>query len=235
MNKENITLELLFNMNNYNINIVKKPWGYEYLAYENDNVALWFLYIKHTHSTSLHCHPKKTTGLILLEGKAEVSFLNSSTILNPTNKVMIRKGLFHSTKAIDERGAWVFEIETPVDKQDLVRFRDSYGREGKPYEDSTYEIPKAEDCLWIEENSKIYSFANCLLEVKNINSIEELLNIEDNLNIMFLKGGLLADYDQKVAGPGDVVISSTIKQLTEVFTKVSPDTLIMIFKKINNG
>jgi hypothetical protein len=222
-------------MNNYNINIVKKPWGYEYLAYENDNVALWFLYIKHTHSTSLHCHPKKTTGLILLDGKAEVSFLNSSTILNPTNKVMIRKGLFHSTNAIDERGAWVCEIETPVDKQDLVRFRDSYGREGKPYEDSTHEIPKAEDCLWIEENSKIYSFANCLLEVKNINSIEELLNIEDNLNIMFLKGGLLADYDQKVAGPGDVVISSTIKQLTEVFTKVSPNTLIMIFKKINNG
>jgi hypothetical protein len=49
---------------------------------------------------------------------------------------------------------------------------------------------------------------------------------------MFLKGGLLADYDQKVAGPGDIVISSTIKQLTEVFTKVSPDTLIMIFKKL---
>jgi mannose-6-phosphate isomerase-like protein (cupin superfamily) len=218
-------------MNNYNTNIVKKPWGYEYLAYENDNVALWFLYIKHTHSTSLHCHPKKTTGLILLDGKAEVSFLNSSTILNPTNKVMIRKGLFHSTKATDERGAWVFEIETPVDKQDLVRFRDSYGREGKPYEDSTHEIPKAEDCLWIEESSKTYSFANCLLEVKNINNIEELLDIEDNLNIMFLKGGLLADYDQKVAGPGDIVISSTIKQLTEVFTKISPNTLIMIFKK----
>jgi len=222
-------------MSNYNTNIVKKPWGYEYLAYENENVALWFLYIKHTHSTSLHCHPNKTTGLILLDGKAEVSFLNSSTILNPTNKVMIRKGLFHSTKATDERGAWVFEIETPVDKQDLVRFRDSYGREGKPYEDSTHEIPKVEDCLWIEESSKAYLFANCILEVKNITNIEELLNIEDNLNIMFLKGGLLADYNQKVAGPGDIVISSTIKQLTEVFTKVSPDTLIMIFKKINNG
>ena len=55
---------------NYDINVVKKPWGYEYLAYENENVALWFLHIKHTHSTSLHCHPKKTTGLVLLDGKA---------------------------------------------------------------------------------------------------------------------------------------------------------------------
>ena len=56
----------------YDSTIVKKPWGYEYLAYENNHVALWLLYIKHTHSTSLHCHPNKTTGLILLDGEAEV-------------------------------------------------------------------------------------------------------------------------------------------------------------------
>ena len=29
----------------YENNIVKKPWGYEYLAYQNDKVGLWFLYI----------------------------------------------------------------------------------------------------------------------------------------------------------------------------------------------
>jgi len=234
MNKENITQELLSNMSNYNTNIVKKPWGYEYLAYENKDVALWFLYIKPEHSTSLHCHPNKTTGLILLEGQAETSFLNSTNRLNPTDKVMIRKGLFHSTKAIGDKGAYVFEIETPVDKQDLVRFKDSYGREGKPYEDETFEIPKAEDCLWIKEIPNVYNFANCVLEVKNIVNINEFLNIEDSLNVMFLKGGLLTDYNQKVAGPGDIVISSTIKQLTEVFKKVSEDTLVMIFKKINN-
>ena len=81
----------------YESTIVKKPWGYEYLAYENEHVALWFLYIKHTHSTSLHCHPKKTTGLTLLDGQAEVSFFNHTNKLNPGNKVMIRKGLFHTT------------------------------------------------------------------------------------------------------------------------------------------
>ena len=80
---------------NYDINVVKKPWGYEYLAYENEHVAIWFLHIKHTHSTSLHCHPKKTTGLVLLDGKAEVSFFNHTNVLSPGDKVMIRKGLFH--------------------------------------------------------------------------------------------------------------------------------------------
>jgi mannose-6-phosphate isomerase-like protein (cupin superfamily) len=220
-------------MSNYNTNIVKKPWGYEYLAYENEYVAIWFLYIKHNHATSFHCHPNKTTGLILLDGQAETSFLNNTNKLNPTNKIMIRKGLFHSTKATDERGAWIFEIETPVDKQDLVRFKDSYGREGKPYEDETFEIPKAEDCLWIKNTPEIYNFANCILDVKNITDVNEFTDIDDSLNVMFLKGGLITDYDQKVAGPGDIVLSSTIKELTEVFKKVDPSTLIMIIKQQN--
>jgi mannose-6-phosphate isomerase-like protein (cupin superfamily) len=215
-------------------NIVKKPWGYEYLVYENRDVALWFLYIKPEHSTSLHCHPKKTTGLILLDGEAEVSFVNNISKLNPGSKVMIRKGLFHSTKATNKKGAYVFEIETPVDKEDLVRFKDSYGREGKPYEDTTFEIPKAEDCLWIDD-SKNYNFSNCVLEVKNITDSSSFLEIDDSLNIMFLKGGLQSDYGQNVAGPGDIVTAKTIKQLMEVFKKIDPITLIMIIKPNNNG
>jgi mannose-6-phosphate isomerase-like protein (cupin superfamily) len=214
----------------YESTIVKKPWGYEYLAYENEHVALWFLCIKHTHSTSLHCHPKKTTGLVLLEGQAEVSFFNNTNKLNPGNKVMIRKGLFHSTKATSEKGAYVFEIESPVDKQDLVRFRDSYGREGKPYEDSTHEVPKAEECLWITDKPKDYNFANCILSVKKVTNVSMFELIDDKHNIIFLKGGLQADYGQNVAGPGDVVSSSVIKQLIEVFHKVDPETLIMIIK-----
>jgi mannose-6-phosphate isomerase-like protein (cupin superfamily) len=221
-------------MSNYNNNVVKKPWGYEYLVYENKDVALWFLYIKPEHSTSLHCHPKKTTGLVLLDGKAEVSFVSNTNKLTPGSKVMIRKGLFHSTKATSEKGAYVFEIETPVDKQDLVRFKDSYGREGKPYEDETFEIPKAEDCLWID-SFKNYDFANCILEIKNITDISLFLEIEDYYNVMFLKGGLQSDYSQNVAGPGDIVKSETIKQLIEVFKKVDPETTIMVIKNKNNG
>jgi quercetin dioxygenase-like cupin family protein len=129
-------------MSDYNTNIVKKPWGYEYLVYENKDVALWFLYIAPGQSTSMHCHPKKTTGLVLLDGEVEISFLADKRQLKSLDKVMIRRGLFHSTKATSENGAFVFEIETPVDKQDLVRLNDLYGRESKPYEDSTFEESK---------------------------------------------------------------------------------------------
>ena len=129
----------------YEKTVVKKPWGYEYLVYQNKVVALWFLYIGYNQQTSMHCHPNKTTGLILLDGEAELSFLENIFKLKPVSKTMIRKGLFHSTRATSKNGACVFEIETPVDKHDLVRLEDKYGREGTSYEDSTFEIPKKEN------------------------------------------------------------------------------------------
>ena len=108
--------------------VVKKPWGYEYLAYENEHVGLWFLHIEKDQQTSLHCHPIKDTGLVVLEGAVNVSFLNDINRLSAGRKIMIRKGLFHSTKALSKDGASIFEIETPKLKHDLVRLEDMYGR-----------------------------------------------------------------------------------------------------------
>tara|TARA_R110002167_G_scaffold154866_7_gene349202 strand:+ start:402 stop:1079 length:678 start_codon:yes stop_codon:yes gene_type:complete len=216
-------------------NIVKKPWGYEYLMYENDKVALWFLFIDKNESTSMHCHPNKTTGLTLLEGEVNVSFLSDIKNLKPFSKIMIRKGLFHSTKAISNSGAFVLEIETPVDKQDLVRFKDSYGREGKPYEDSTFEYLKENDCIWIENpaagNSNDYKVGNVIMKVINIENIDFFHTINDDKNVMFLDGGIVAEYGTNVAGPGDIVAASVLKELTTVFNSIKDDTIIMLMEK----
>jgi hypothetical protein len=219
----------------YEKNIVKKPWGYEYLAYENDECAVWFLHINHNERTSMHCHPNKTTGLVLLDGKASVSFLNNDNPLTPVGKIMIRKGLFHSTQATATEGADIFEIETPVDKYDLVRLKDSYGREGKPYEDSSHDYPKENECLWIENpskgNSNVYDFANCRLTVKNILSVGEFSKINNSINIMFLQGGIVTEYGINVAGAGDVVSSTVVKELITVFKGVKEDTIVMIMEQ----
>lgn len=216
-------------------NIVKKPWGYEYLAYENENVALWCLYIAPDQSTSMHCHPNKTTGLILIDGKVEVSFLNDSFELKSLEKIMIRKGLFHSTKATSKEGAYIFEIETPVDKHDLVRLKDKYGREGTPYEDKTFEMPKKNDCLWIEDpvDAHTYKIANSKIDVVKIESISSLKNIQDDKNIIFLRGGLKTNYGTTVAGPGDVISSNALKQLMQVFTVLDIETIIITMEKSN--
>jgi mannose-6-phosphate isomerase-like protein (cupin superfamily) len=222
----------------YESTIVKKPWGYEYMVYENEDASVWFLYIAPGQSTSMHCHPKKTTGLVLLDGEAEVSFLADKRDMKALDKVMIRRGLYHSTKAVSDKGAFIFEIENPVDKHDLVRLSDKYGRASKAYEDSTHEIPKAEDCLWIEEpkinESITYNFANCNLKVETINDVEIINNKSDDDLIMFLKGGLIKNIDNIlhcVTIPGDVGFGKIVKQVSTKLDGVQPGTIIMTITK----
>jgi hypothetical protein len=209
----------------YDKTIVKKPWGHEYLAYQNEDVGLWFLYIKKGHQTSMHCHPKKTTGLVVLDGKAEVSFLADSRVIESVGKVMIRRGLFHSTKALS----------------DLVRLNDKYGRSAKPYEDSTFESLKDEKCLWIQEpeseKSNVYEFANCKLTIETINDIDVINNKNDNDLIMFLKGGMVRNVDDTshcVTVPGDVGYADIIKQVSCQLDGLKPDTIIMTIRKNND-
>ena len=156
---------------------------------------------------------------------------------SPVSKTMIRKGMFHSTEAISENGICVFEIETPVDKHDLVRLEDKYGREGSPYEDSTFETPKQDDCLWFDNlgsnTSKTYNFVNCKLNMVRVEDISFFNNIDDDKNIMFLSGGILPNYNINVAGAGDIVKSDALKELTDVFKRVDSNTIIVMVEKNN--
>ena len=127
---------------NYSKVIVKKPWGYEYLVFENEYVAIWMLHIVRKRKTSTHCHPNKKTGLILLHGSATFYNDQGSIALNSMDGVVIGEGAFHCTEAsspfpivpISENGIWVMEIESPPMKDDLVRKSDAYGRAGTSYE-----------------------------------------------------------------------------------------------------
>lgn len=114
--------------------VVQKPWGYEYLIFSNQTVAVWILYLESGAETSMHCHPNKKTSLVVLEGKVRCSTLAGSQERFSGEGVLIEKGVFHQTRAISTSGAFVMEVETPVNKHDLVRLKDKYGREGKGYE-----------------------------------------------------------------------------------------------------
>lgn len=221
----------------HNTNIVKKPWGFEYLAYENESVGLWFLNINKNQSTSMHCHPKKTTGLVLLDGIAEVSFLADKRILKGLDKVMIRRGLFHSTKALSD-STLILEIETPKDKNDLVRLSDKYGRASKPYEDESFEYPKEEDCLWIKDpidNQKVYyKFGGCNLCVEKATERKIISEKNDNDLLVFLKGGLIRNINgvkHLVTIPGDVGFASIIKKVSNQLDGLDEDTIILTITK----
>lgn len=112
--------------------VVNKPWGKEWLLYSNGQVSCWILNIRKGESTSLHAHPRKLTGVILLDGVVQLSFLNSGHMMQALDKTVLHPHVFHKHKAMSD--CTLLEVETPPDKLDLVRLGDQYGREGEPYE-----------------------------------------------------------------------------------------------------
>jgi mannose-6-phosphate isomerase-like protein (cupin superfamily) len=123
-----------FSSDNYLDEFIDKPWGHEYRVYSDFFIDIWRLNIEPHHSTSMHCHPRKETVLICLDGKIAINFFNEKRILENGDFVFLPKGVFHSTDNIGDTPAHIIEVETPRNKFDLIRKLDKYGRQGKGYE-----------------------------------------------------------------------------------------------------
>jgi len=169
---------------------VIKPWGSEYTIYKNLNTSMKLLRIDSNKSTSLHCHPVKKTGFILIKGQADVDlgFYNKKKLSAPS-RLMIRPGLFHATKNNYKNSAVIFEVETPIDKDDLVRFKDEYGRENLPYEGVNYmENLTDKDPVFIEPNmneTKDYIVEGIKVFLTKTDNIKNLKNREKNEYLLF--------------------------------------------------
>ena len=122
--------------------VVIKPWGYEYVIYNDKNdIAITFLMIKYGYKTSLHCHTQKKTGFIILSGNAEVQYgiyKKNKKLMKPLTRFIFRPGLFHSIKSVSKKDLYLLETENPYDKNDLVRLEDNYGRIAKEYEGKNF-------------------------------------------------------------------------------------------------
>tara|TARA_B100001057_G_scaffold494295_1_gene590531 strand:- start:647 stop:1321 length:675 start_codon:yes stop_codon:yes gene_type:complete len=216
--------------------VVQKPWGNEYIVCKNKTSATWLLNLKYNKKTSLHCHPKKKTGFVLLDGKVEVMLgFYEKVILNAPSKLTIRPGLFHSTKALSKNGATILEIETPINKNDLVRFKDDYGRENKPYENKkkmtkktraniAFKIPK-------KKGINIYNFKKIKISLETHNDTKELTKRSKKTIFAILEGGLVDKKKRYVLSPGDIVQTETIDKLSKVF-KINKKMSILTCKKV---
>jgi len=122
------------NQFDYSKVVVRKPWGYEYLWHQNSSVAVWMLHLNAGSATSMHCHARKRTSLIVMSGTVECSTFDERHRLRAGQGVVLEPCVFHSSQAVSETGAFVMEVETPPLKGDLLRYRDNFGRAGKGYE-----------------------------------------------------------------------------------------------------
>lgn len=192
--------------------VVRKPWGYEYLLYQNDIVSVWILYIKKGYQTSMHCHPNKKTSIVLLSGKALCSTVEGEVIRAPGEGILLGEGAFHRTRSLSEEETFVMEVETPVNKRDLVRAKDDYGREKLGYEGKEHMSLNLHNYNYISFiDSNIYynakqRFGDCSIELKEFTNIEALLDDNglpqwDTLTI--LRGKVLNDQDETIFDVGD--------------------------------
>lgn len=216
---------------NYKKVLVKKPWGSEYLFFENKDLAIWFLNINYNKKTSLHCHPQKKTGFILLDGIVDINigFYDKKRV-KPLEKIMIRPGLFHQTKAISKKGVKVIEVESPKNKEDLVRFRDSYGRQSMPYEGKKYMSKLSKDTFLLNEKKKIQKNNGYSFKVQIFDRKSKIKFTNRNEIHAVLSGGLGLNKKSLVLCPGDIVRKNTINKLSKVFRPIPSIKILTISK-----
>ena len=197
----------------------RKPWGCEFLAYENDNVAIWHLLIDPWAETSLHCHPNKKTGLIVLQGGAKVCFLSGGEKLFAGEKVMIREGVFHRTVNMTSSTLHLYEIESPVDKSDLVRIDDKYDR-GTVYTDEDAYLVDIK-CPW-EDNKGYY----CDVKIEKVDMGSQIRKG----NYLILTGGIRSG-GSLVCAPGDIVSGDTFAMLSTKFETLETEAIYVVNEK----
>ena len=186
-----------------------KPWGKEYLAYQNEKIGIWILHIKKDCGTSVHCHFKKDTLLIPLSGSFKIELYEGFKILNELEKMYIPRRAFHGILSYKEESVLMeIEIYTEeikyTDKNDLLRYRDTYNRKEKSdYASSVCEREPHEN------------------EVVNMHTCNNFKIFNTDISIENLTQDILQNNDITIILDGDVFQQST-KREGSIVNKIIP-------------
>ena len=121
---------------------VRKPWGYEFSIFDDHDISIWLLQIGFPHKsgylleksrTSMHLHLFKTATVICVHGSVDVVTTHSTVKLRPGDYYSIPPLTFHRLEAC-ETYTLLVELETPSNRDDIIRLRDDYGRENQGYD-----------------------------------------------------------------------------------------------------
>jgi cytidyltransferase-like protein len=195
---------IINNRIDYKNKICIKPWGYEYLAYESENIGIWILNITKNNKTSLHSHFNKDTTLILISGCIKLNLIDDNyKLLSILDIINIPKNKFHGIESITDNSI-ILELEIYnknvnfSDKNDLFRINDIYNRETTGYENSIKisEDLKKYNYKYFENDYndnifKLYSNINNIIYTTD--SIYILLKGKINYNCIYINEGSIID------------------------------------------
>ena len=217
--------------------VVKKPWGQEYVCLSNKKkLCITLVEINPNQKTSLHSHPIKKTGFVILSGKAQVQIglhQKNKFIYKPKSILVLRPGLFHSIKSIGNKKLLALEVESPVDKNDLVRVKDDYGRKNKSYEGSNkisrikknffkMKMPK-------DNHANKYNFQKLSLSIANYKNLNKFSKKIKKGSVSIVINGCLVNSKKKIGvNYGEIVKSKTNKILSKYFFVKKEITILKI-------
>ena len=222
----------------YSKKIVLKPWGEEYNIFSNQKkFAITYLKIKKNHTTSLHCHPNKKTGFLILSGTANVQlgiYKKNIKKFGPMSILVLREGLFHRISASKNKDLYALEVESPNIKTDLVRMDDDYGRKNKEYEklDNTKEIKNNDLIFKIPKKKKNYYELNGVkISLAFYKSFNNFKNFDDKSVSIICDGSIVTNDGKDVIKTGEIVKSFTLKKLSKIY-KINKKILILKANKV---
>ena len=146
-------------------------------------------------------------------------------------KITIFQSRFHSSKAISKDGAYLLEIETPEDKNDLVRLYDEYGRENQDYEGKESFLEKPRSALKIKDPSfdpVITEAYGCQIPHRLFKNSMKIGYFREDDQIVFTNGGIETDKNKKILRPANVIDGKSLKLLSTKFILESNTSALII-------
>lgn len=193
---------------NYANKINDKPWGKEYIAFQNEKIGIWILQINKDQETSLHCHFKKDTVLIPLVNSFKINLFDSFRILTTFESLYVPRKTFHGLHSY-ANDSIIMEIEVYTDqvdytdKNDLLRIKDIYGRDKTNYESSVTErIPYEKETMDFHSVGS-YNIGDTQVSVMKIKDFDNIKTIYDR--IILLEGSLFSN--------GNIITSGSLIEI----------------------
>lgn len=202
---------------NYINKINDKPWGKEYLAFQNKYIGIWILSVNKDQETSLHCHFKKDTILIPISGSFKINLFNSYLQAGLFESIYVPRNTFHGIHSYVDGGILMeIEIYTEhieyTDKNDLLRIKDMYNRDKTKYETSVTERTPFEGETMIFEIGNKYIINDTKIEVLQVNTLDNIKMEFDK--IILLEGSLFSEC-LKISSGSFIDASKSYSLLTE--------------------
>lgn len=196
----------------YMNSVCVKPWGYEFLIFQNKLIGIWFLNITSGNRTSLHCHYNKDTKIIVLSGSMRLELINEEVMtINEMESVYIPREKFHSIGSFSPN-TYIMEIEVYndnvdfSDKNDLLRITDIYKRRDNKYDSSidlSHELEKY-GYFYLHSGFK-HCFKDVEIDVGNMN-----MNADYNI---LLDGKIVVN--ETILAPGSFISNQNVKHLND--------------------